>query len=374
MVEGIHLSLLIGPAVPVPVGRDVIEALVRVRVTQSVDGPAGVFQLTFTLPKDSPLQTLFLVTSGAAIPIVRVVLIATVHGTAEVLMDGVMTHHEVSPGEGGQSTLTVTGEDLSKVMDLIALDGLPFPAMPPFARVGAMLAKYAPLGVVPMVLPSVLLDVPNPLRRIPGQRGTDLAYIRQLAARAGYVFYVDPGPAPGTSTAYWGPEIKVGPPQPALNIDLDAHTNVESLSFSYDAQSAELPILMIHQRETRATIPIPVPPITPLNPPLGAVPPIPRKITPIRTARMNPVQAAAIGLARAAKSAEVVTANGSLDVVRYGRVLRARRLVGVRGAGPAFDGLHYVKSVTHNIERGSYKQDFTLSRNGLVSTVSRVAV
>ena len=39
---------------------------------------------------------------------------------------------------------------------------------------------------------------------------------------------------------------------------------------------------------------------------------------------------------------------------------KPRQLVGVRGAGPAFDGLYYVKSVTHNIKRGEYKQSFTL--------------
>ena len=32
------------------------------------------------------------------------------------------------------------------------------------------------------------------------------------------------------NTAYWGPEIKVGIPQPALNTDMAAHTNVESLT------------------------------------------------------------------------------------------------------------------------------------------------
>ncbi|HMB51825.1 MAG TPA: hypothetical protein VKU40_00825, partial [Thermoanaerobaculia bacterium] len=102
MVEGIHLSLMIGPAVPVPVGRSVVDALTRVRVTQTTEGP-GIFQLTFTLSKGSPLETLFLLSGGASLPIVRVVLIATVRGSAEVLMDGVMTHHELSPGQGGGS-------------------------------------------------------------------------------------------------------------------------------------------------------------------------------------------------------------------------------------------------------------------------------
>ena len=36
-------------------------------------------------------------------------------------------------------------------------------------------------GIVPMVMPSVLLDFPNPLEEIPSQEGTDLAYIEALA-------------------------------------------------------------------------------------------------------------------------------------------------------------------------------------------------
>lgn len=79
------------------------------------------------------------------------------------------------------------------------------------------------------------------------------------------------------------------------------------------------------------------------------------------------------GLAAASEYCEAVTCHGSLDVTRYGGVLKARELVGVRGVGTAFDGLYYVKSVTHKIKRGEYKQDFTLSRNGLVSTVPTVA-
>jgi hypothetical protein len=90
------------------------------------------------------------------------------------------------------------------------------------------------------------------------------------------------------------------------------------------------------------------------------------------TAKLNPVQAIALGLAEAAKTSDAVTGTGALDVVRYGRILKARGLVGVRGAGDAFNGLYFVKSVTHKIKRGEYKQDFTLTRNGLVSTVPRV--
>jgi hypothetical protein len=77
-------------------------------------------------------------------------------------------------------------------------------------------------------------------------------------------------------------------------------------------------------------------------------------------------------LAYGAQHSDAVSGTGSLDALRYGRVLKARQLVGVRGAGEAFDGLYYVKGVTHKIKRGEYKQSFSLTRNGLISTTPRV--
>ena len=53
--------------------------------------------------------------------------------------------------------------------------------------------------------------------------------------------------------------------------------------------------------------------------------------------------------------------------MRYNGILRARLMVGVRGSGIAYDGMYYVDSVTHNIKSGEYKQNFTLSRDGLIS-------
>lgn len=376
MVKEIRLTLMIGPAVPVPVSQEVLHVLTGVEVISSSGETTSGFELTFTLSNRSPLQTLFLVTGGTGIPIVRVIIVVTVNGMPEVLMDGVMTHHEVTPGtEPGQSTLTVKGKDLTALMDHIDFSGVPYPAMPPAARVIMVLAKYAAFGIVPMVIPSIVEDIPIPIERILRHKGTDLDYIQLLASEAGYVFYIDPGPAPGMNIAYWGPEIKAGVPQPALNINMDAHTNVESLSFSFDKEKKELPVVFIQNQETKIPIPIPIPDITPLNPPLGLVPPIPPKITTLDyTAKLSPLQAALHGLAYAAQHADAVSGTGSLDVLRYGRVLKARQLVGVRGAGQAFDGLYYVKSVTHRIKRGEYKQSFTLNRNALISTLPRVPV
>jgi len=372
MLKGFHLSVMIGPAVPIPVSQAVLDSITSVSVTSNTEGPS-VFQITFALDKRSPLHTLFLLTGGAAIPLVRVVLVAIVNGAAEVLMDGVMTNHQIGSGAGGQPVLTVIGEDLSRVMDYIDFSGTPFPAMPAEARVLLILAKYAVFGIVPMVIPSVMIDVPVPTDWIPRQEGKDLAYVRKLADDVGYVFYVDPGPKPGMSIGYWGPQIKIGPPQPALTVDMDVHTNVETLSFQYAAQTKKLPIVFIQEENSKVPLQIPIPDISPLNPPLGIIPAIPTDTAPIRgTAKLPPVRAVLLGIAKASQSADVVTGTGTLDVLRYGRLLKARRLVGVRGAGHAFDGLHFVKSVTHEIKRGEYKQNFTLSRNGLLSTVPQV--
>ena len=375
MNTGVHLTLMVGPGIAVPVPRFAIEALTAAEAQSSSSGPGG-FSLTFAVDKNSPLVPLFLLAGGTPVPL-RVVLMVTVKGIPEVIADGVMTDHTLAPGSGGKpATLTIKGTDLTALMDLIPFDGLPYPAIPVEGRVLLCLAKYAALGVIPLVIPRAVFDVDNPLERIYRHRGTDLEYITQLAAEAGYVFHIDPGPAPGTSTAYWGPEIKVGPPQPALTTDSDIETNVESLSFSFKNDRGVLPVVMVHHQLTKAPIPVPIPPgVGLLNPPLGAIPPIPRKIEFIRgTGKMSVPQAILQGLGRAAGSADCVTATGSLDVLRYGRVLKARRLVGVRGGGAAFDGLYYVAEVSHALKRGEYKQSFTLTRNGLMPTVPRVVV
>jgi hypothetical protein len=181
------------------------------------------------------------------------------------------------------------------------------------------------------------------------------------------------------SVAYWGPEIKVGAPQPALNINMDAWTNVDSLRFSFDKERKKMPIVYIQEEMSKTVIPLPIPDITPLNPPLGLIPPIPPKLVPLGDELQDtvyvfrsPLQAVMAGLAEAARSSDAVFGSGTLNVARYGRILKARQLVGVRGAGPAFDGLYYVKSVTHSIKRGEYKQNFEVARNGQLSTVPRV--
>jgi hypothetical protein len=375
MATGIQLQLLIGP-VPIPAPREVVEALAAVRVEMgSGDTPSG-FELTFDLPPRSPLRTLFLLTGGGGgVPLTRVVLVATVFGRNEALVDGIATNVETVPGAGGVGQLVVKGKDLTALMEVIDFPSLPFPAMPPSLRVLTILAKYAALGVIPLVVPSLVDEPPLPTRRVPVQRGSDYAYVMQLAREAGHVFYLEPGPAPGSSTAYWGPEIRIGVPQPALTTGMDALTNVESISFNFDRERKDLPIVYFQETVSKTGIPVPIPDLNPLAPPLGLVPPLPPNIRKLdSTAHLSTGAAFMRGLAYATQHSDSVFGSGQLDVQRYGRVLKSRALVGVRGAGLAFDGLYFVKSVSHDIKRGQWKQGFQLARNGLLSTVPAVPV
>jgi hypothetical protein len=379
LLSSVQLTLMMGPVIAVPVPSSVLESLSSVEV-RIVDVGTSGFELTFSIDKESPLQILFLLTGGQPLLFMRCILVATVNGVANVLIDGVITNNKIAPGDKGSNwTLKLTGQDLTALMDQSTWSGFPFPACPREARIALILAKYALFGVLPAIIPSILFDISLPIQSIPAQQGTDLQYIRQLADEVGYVFYIAAGPVAGTNTAYWGPQVKIGPVQRALSGDMDAYTNVESLHFSFEQDKCKIPLVYTYVQEIGLSIPVPIPPVNPLQPPLGAIPPIPTNLLPPDLvsfrddlSKVTIPQAVMMGLAAGAESSEAVTCEGSLDVTRYGGVLNARQLVGMRGAGPAFDGLYYVKSVTHKIKRGEYKQDFKLTRNGLVSTVPTV--
>jgi hypothetical protein len=373
MLKGVHLTLLIGPAVPLPPPRAVIDALVSVQVTNGKDRSG--FQITFAVSKKSLLLTTLL-PAGYFDPITtRVIVIATLGGTPNVLMDGIVTRQEMQPSsDPGKSTLTITGEDLSVLMDVIDKI-VPYPAMPDVAKLYAILAPYALFGITPLVIPPILSLVNSPTTRWETQpKLTDLAYIKQIAQRCGYVFFVRPGPLPGQSVAYFGPDVNLPIPQPALSINMDANTNVEALSFSLDGLAKKVRIYTIFYPITKKIpLSIPVPNINVFKPPLGARPTPPAKIEfATDVAKLQPDEAARGILGYLLNNSAAISGNGSLDVLRYGRVLQPRMLVGVRGAGLAYDGLYYVDSVTNNIKPGEFKQSFTLSRDGLISITPQV--
>ncbi|RYY37004.1 MAG: hypothetical protein EOP46_04355 [Sphingobacteriaceae bacterium] len=368
MLKGVYLTLLIGSGVPVPAPQILVDALSNIQVTNSKDRSG--FQISFLTGKSSPIVTAML-PAGFFDPITtRVVLIATLNGIPNVIMDGFVTNHQIAPSnDPGKSMLTITGEDLSLAMDIIEMI-IPYPAMPEVAIINTILAKYAFLGIVPLVIPPIISLIQSPTETWRTQpKMTDRAYIKQLASKCGYLFFVEAGPLPGQSIAYFGPDVNIPLPQPALTVNMDGATNVESLSFALDGLAKKVRMFTIMDPVTKKIpIPIPVPNINVFKPPLGARPTPPAKIEfDSDTAQADATEAAQSILGFMMNNATAITGSGSLDVLRYQSILRSRMIVGVRGAGITYDGMYYVDSVTHNIKPGEYKQSFTLSRDGVIS-------
>lgn len=374
MFDAAQLLLMIGPvAAPLPAPLPVMEAVQRIEVTSGRDRSG--FQLTLSLGKTSPLQ-LAMLPAGFFDPIVTRIVVAVVFkGLPQVLMDGIVTRQDLQPSnEPGRSALTLTGEDLSVLMDIIELR-MPYPAMPDAARVAAVLARYTAFGIVPLVVPPPVINAEMPTERFDSQTGTDRAYLRDLAQQSGYVFFVEPGPVPAQSVGYFGPDYRLPIPQPALNVNMDAATNVESLNFSLDGLAKKVTVMTVYDPAThKVPVPVVVPTVNPLHPPLGARPTPPARVTfTADGARLSPTEAAKRALGIMMQNADAISGDGALDVAIYGKILRPRMMVGVRGAGPSYDGQYYVDSVTHDLTPGGgYKQRFHISRDGLISNTPAV--
>jgi hypothetical protein len=360
-----QLLLMLGRVVAAPVPQPLVDALQSVQVTSAAGERSG-FQMTFAVSRNSVI-TQTLLPFGLLDPPARVVLVAIIGGSPEVLMDGVITRHELSPGDApGSGTLTVTGEDLTLLMDLRD-EQRTYPAQPLQVQALRILAGYAMYGIAPATIPAAFSDPYPPVEKYLAQADTDLAYLRMLAQMAGYVFYLEPGPLPGASVAYWGPEVRGGRPQPALTVDSGPATNVESLSFSFDGTARTQFTIRQEEPTTKIGISIPVPDLSLLRPPLAMRPAVALKEKPLPDlSGLSTIEVLMKGLSQTAAASDAVTGQGKLDVLRYGHVLRARRLVGVRGAGLNYDGSYYVTRVTHEIKRGEYTQSFSLARDAFV--------
>ena len=325
-ILGVRLVLWLGKTIPHPAPIEVLGSLLRVEVTNDDENGDG-FQLTFSLGKDKSMNY-SLLQSGVLEPFTRIIIGVVVGVIPEVLIDAVVAHHQVLPGnEPGTSKLIVTGKDVSQMLDLEEKNEK-YENQPDFLIVTQLIAAYTQYGLVPKVTPTT--DVPIMIERIPRQFETDLKFIKRLAKRNGFVFYIEPLTF-GVNTAYWGPENHLGVPQPALSMNMGSWTNVISLRLSQDALSPVGAKGTFVEPITKISIPIP--PLPSLRiPPLAASPVASKRTLILRnTANENPAKAATSAVATVTGTPEAIQGEGELDTLRYGYVLRARKPVGVRG-------------------------------------------
>jgi hypothetical protein len=365
---GIRLQLLLGAERLVPAPYEVAEALRQLEV-QNNDGDRDGFQLTFSLGRRGVTQDYPLLRDGQLDPPARLTIVLIIQALPTVLINGIITHHEVVPNtKPGQSQLRIKGEDTGLLMDL--------------QRKKVTFSKQSDQSIVNQILSlyqkdllaetSVTQEVPSEEERITSQQDTDLGFIKKLAERNGFRFYTEPTAFPGVSTAYWGPRDRTGQSgQRPLTTNMGPADNVKQLSFEYDALAAVTPEASTSDPVSKKSIPVSVPGM--LEGQLSSQPAKPlRTVALDNTAGLNPIQAGLRMRNAVAGGGDAARGSGQLDTVRYGAILRSRQKVKVRGAGDNQNGEYYVSQVTHNIQPGQCTQNFQLIRDGRGTTSTRV--
>lgn len=373
-MRGINLELLVGSGLVSPAPFEIMQSIKSIEVTNTDSGRDG-FQIALSVGRGNDEPRDYSIFNRTLLgPFTRVIIIVAIGTMKRVLIDGFITNQQFSPsGSPGKSTLTVTGEDYSIMMDLHEIPQK-HPAQPDFVIANKLILIY---GLVPIVIPPLSIDVPLPTHNDPVQMGTDLQYLQQMARKYNYVFYIEPTDRPRVNIAYWGPILRAGIPQKALTVNMGPATNVSSINFQNNALKPTMVFGAVQDKRIQNVI-IPVIVPLPLPPYLAKVPAHVSNFPNVQnkiyrgSGEETVLQAYISAIGQVDSSRDAITGSGELDTLRYGEILRARKLVSVRGAGLTYDGLYYVKSITHRIERGSYKQSFSLVREGTGSVLPGV--
>jgi hypothetical protein len=366
---GVRMNLLVGPdPVVLPASPNMLNAFEELEVVHSDRGPSG-FRLVFRIGRASPLNVLenLMVADPRLDLDARIIVTVFFDIVPSVILDGIVTQRHVRPGSGaGEGTLTLMGRDLSWQMDKEERRA-EHPAMDETAIATLIALRYPQYGMLPGVFPPKVVDPPIPLDRTPQQSCTDWAYLNRMARRHGYEVYVDPGPAPGSNTLYWGPPVVPGMPQKALTVNAGPNSDAYDVDIDHSGEELATAEGAVLDRLTGEVVPVLAP--MPTRPPLGAMPEAVRRFGRTRTLRpetsgLNAMQAQARAMALVEDSAaRPIRVTGKVDAVRYNAPLKARALVDLRGVGMSFNGTYKVAEVRHRIAPGSYVQDFTLTRS-----------
>jgi hypothetical protein len=368
-LSGAKAAFLIGSPVPLPAPEKFVRAIDEVEVVQG-GTPTGrdAFRITLSVGREGIAALEYdLLDTGLLDPMTRLAATVLVGATPYGLINGVILDHEFTPSpEPGASKLVITGEDVTVMMDLEEKNDS-YSNLPDGLVVFQVIGPYAKFGLVPP--PPLPGPVETMLTRQTTQTETDFAFVTRLAARNGYVFYAEPTPAPGVSKVTWGPESRLGVPQPALAMNFSSGTTICSIKFHLDALSPR-----------EVTLPTSLSPLdlgdVALSVPSLSIPLASSPLAAVRTrmardaAKLSAAKTKVRLSAAKALSPDALVGDGEVDVARYGQPLQARGLVGVRGVGPAHGGLYYVRQVVHKLRprSGDYLQKFRIVREGRGAT------
>jgi len=197
------------------------------------------------------------------------------------------------------------------------------------------------------------------------QRGTDMQLLQQLAERNGFEVYVETNGFTGQVEGHFhAPRLNL-PPQGTLSVNMRDATNVNSFNARNDmlrpvaAEATNLDVESRENQQSEAT--------TSQLPALGQQSSLAssqqRRVLPSRTGLARTGELRTYTQAVTDRTALSITADGELNTVAYGGLMRAKRPIMVRGAGQQFSGTYYVQRVHHVFTPDSYTQSFTMARN-----------
>ena len=286
----------------------------------------------------------------------RITLMLLFAQSTETVFDGYISHIGCRTHEDSNDiTVSISAVDASYHMNLEDKTRI-WRAMSYEAIAEEVLKPY---GFKRLIAPPPEGDPPA----MTAQRGSDHAFLRELARRRGVEFYVLGG------NAYFRPPQLDGAPQKLLAVNFGEQTNCTQMSFESDGTApteAELgffdalegqPVLSTATRSGLTDLGS-----ERLDSLRGAGMPQTRHLA--RGLGFNsPAQATEYAAGMLRRHGFWVRASGRLNGLKYGAVLRSRRTVTVKGAGPLYNGLYYVRQVQHQIGPRSYEAEFELVRN-----------
>ena len=287
----------------------------------------------------------------------RLAIRAGYPGSNDTLIDGYITHvHIALSGSGAdESYLELTGSDASAVMDL-ADRQVAWANKKDSDIAQAIFASY---GLAWEVEDTEFLRGERIATTL--QSETDIRFLRRLAARNGFECFVQ------GNRGYFRTANLQDAPQNTLTVPVG---NLTALRFELDGTPpSRLEIRRLDpfdKREQRALL-TQLPERQLARRSLDDL----RGDTRVgrRVLRHRPTVSSQELRARLragyAGAAGFVVASGEIDGRSYGAVLRARRLVGIDGAGPTHSGNYYVTRVRHRLTGDAYVQSFEARRNAV---------
>jgi len=295
----------------------------------------------------------------------RITVTVTVGSTTDVLMDGYISHiHLEQTPQTATLKATFTVVDVSYIMGLKAVCKV-WPAGKSYEDIAKEIIQGDPYNLKPVIEenpPQAGRDEPRSVV----QRGTDLQFLRELARRRGYEFYVM------GATGFFRKPVLSGTPQKAIASNFGERTNCENLQIFVDGTAPMRAVAARIDPYSGDTVAVDATSDCGLKP-MGSTNlgsngssngPVPAPTVVVRRPpALSEAELKAYLCGVIIRSSFYLKATGTLNALLYGAILRTRKTVKIFGYGKVYTGTFYVRKIVHTLTPKTYHMEFEAFRN-----------